>query len=169
MGHLQYLIACGFVLILYIQQGTSISCFMCNSHEDSNCMNDFPPDKYKVDCPGSNYILCRKIKQVIDFDVNGLKAETRVIRSCGYYNKSHTNQCYQRSGFGGRQEVCACQTDYCNTNTTLIVPIFLIIALLATLKIFHWMLLLLVLNTIYLDFETPFKMRNGAYSSALLY
>lgn len=132
-----YLLLMGNISRIVVQKhGNSISCYKCNSHNDSSCMEN-PPDKFKVDCPGSNYILCRKIKQVIDFDVNGLKAETRIIRSCGSYNKSHTNQCYHRSGFGGRQEVCACQESYCNSSNALTIPSMLVVTLFAILKLSH--------------------------------
>lgn len=41
-------------------------------------------------------------------------ANTRVIRSCGWIESTYKGRCYQRSGFGGRQEVCSCLHDYCN-------------------------------------------------------
>lgn len=41
-------------------------------------------------------------------------ADTRIIRGCGWDDSNHKNKCYQRSGFGGRQEVCACESDNCN-------------------------------------------------------
>lgn len=40
--------------------------------------------------------------------------DTRTIRTCGFEEGNYKNKCYQRSGFGGRQEVCACDTPYCN-------------------------------------------------------
>jgi hypothetical protein len=48
-------------------------------------------------------------------------ADTRIIRSCGFVdnNGTYSNRCYQRSGFGGRQEVCACTEDHCNGATTM--------------------------------------------------
>lgn len=41
-------------------------------------------------------------------------ADSRVIRGCGWDDSSYKNKCYQRSGFGGRLEVCACENDNCN-------------------------------------------------------
>lgn len=41
-------------------------------------------------------------------------ADTRIIRGCGWDDSNHKNKCYSRSGFGGRQEVCACSEDNCN-------------------------------------------------------
>jgi hypothetical protein len=41
--------------------------------------------------------------------------DTRTIRSCGFEVGNYRNKCYQRSGFGGRQEVCACEGDLCNS------------------------------------------------------
>ncbi|KZC08920.1 hypothetical protein WN55_00311 [Dufourea novaeangliae] len=66
--------------------------------------------------------MCRKITQVIEFSVNGLPADTRVIRGCGWQEESYKGKCYQRGGFGGRQEVCSCLSDYCNVATPNILP-----------------------------------------------
>lgn len=43
--------------------------------------------------------------------------DTRVIRSCAY-EPQDLEKCYQRSGFGGRQEVCACRGELCNNSNT---------------------------------------------------
>jgi hypothetical protein len=45
--------------------------------------------------------------------------DTRTIRSCAFEEGNYKNKCYQRSGFGGRQEVCACDTDLCNGASTI--------------------------------------------------
>ncbi|XP_058790422.1 uncharacterized protein LOC131663792 isoform X2 [Phymastichus coffea] len=96
----------------------ALRCFECNSHIDSRCADDNPPDALKKDCSehveGSKYTMCRKIKQVIEFSVNGLPADTRIIRSCGWDESNYKGKCYQRGGFGGRQEVCSCTSDFCN-------------------------------------------------------
>lgn len=39
----------------------------------------------------------------------------RIIRSCGWDASNYNNKCYHRSGFGGKQDVCTCATDYCNS------------------------------------------------------
>lgn len=112
------LLASGIVLVLLIHGGNAIRCFECNSHENAECANDIPPDKYYKNCDDykgiHNYTFCRKIKQVIEFSVNSLPPDTRTIRGCGYDDSNYKGRCYQRSGFGGRQEVCACYEDYCN-------------------------------------------------------
>ncbi|XP_066994329.1 UPAR/Ly6 domain-containing protein crok [Anabrus simplex] len=112
------LVLLGLILLSIVHSGEAIKCFECNSHNDTACANDLPPENFKKDCSehsaGSNYVLCRKIVQHIDFEVNGNKPEKRVIRSCGWDDSSYKGRCYQRSGFGGRQEVCACEQDYCN-------------------------------------------------------
>ncbi|XP_076173719.1 uncharacterized protein LOC143149857 [Ptiloglossa arizonensis] len=98
-----------------------MQCYLCNSHNDSRCADKQPPDALKKDCSdlkdGAKYTMCRKITQVIEFSVNGLPADTRVIRGCGWDESNYKGKCYQRSGFGGRQEVCSCLTDYCNAAT----------------------------------------------------
>lgn len=58
-----------------------------------------------------------------------VKPDSRVIRTCGYENSTNSNRCYQRSGFGGRQEVCACKTDFCNRSASLGASVFLTVTL----------------------------------------
>lgn len=54
-----------------------MQCYLCNSHNDSRCADENPPDALKKDCSdlknGSKYTMCRKITQVIEFSVNGRK------------------------------------------------------------------------------------------------
>ncbi|XP_012267386.2 uncharacterized protein LOC105692640 [Athalia rosae] len=113
----------------------ALLCFECNSHNDSRCAEPLPPDVLKKDCAehveGSKYTMCRKITQVIEFSVNGLPADTRVIRGCGWDESNYKGRCYQRSGFGGRQEVCSCTADYCNGSPVSTPSIFLLSVLLA--------------------------------------
>lgn len=112
-----------------------MSCYDCNSVNDKRCLGDLNnklTDDMKKPCPerkGKPYTLCRKIKQVIDFEVNGLQPDSRVIRTCGYEDSQYANRCYQRSGFGGRQEVCACQHDDCNNSSTLLGSLSLVFGL----------------------------------------
>uniref|UniRef100_A0A0K8T9R8 Protein sleepless n=1 Tax=Lygus hesperus TaxID=30085 RepID=A0A0K8T9R8_LYGHE len=123
-----------------IQPGSALKCYECNSHNDSRCAQEVPPATLEKDCSthqneAKKYVLCRKIVQTIEYEVNGLIPDTRVIRSCGWDDSTHKNACYQRSGFGGRQEVCACTTDLCNSSPTLYVTSVTILAALAlTLK-----------------------------------
>lgn len=90
---------------------------------------------------GYDYTLCRKINQFVDHAVNGCEyltfnnsdskklnclfhfsvfiavpAESRIVRVCGWDSSSYQNRCYQKGGFGGRQEVCSCNSDYCNSS-----------------------------------------------------
>lgn len=48
-----------------------------------------------------------------------VQPDSRVIRGCGWDDSNYKNTCYQRAGFGGRQEVCACETDNCNSSVSL--------------------------------------------------
>lgn len=48
-----------------------------------------------------------------------MPADTRIIRGCGWDDSTYKNKCYQRSGFGGRQEVCSCDHDNCNGSSVL--------------------------------------------------
>nr|AGM32963.1 hypothetical protein [Coptotermes formosanus] len=111
------------VLLVYVHTGLAISCYDCNSHNDSRCKPDPPPDDLKKDCAdlarGVTYTMCRKIVQHIDFEVNGNPPEVRVIRGCGWDESQYVDKCYQRSGFGGRQEVCSCRKEYCNNSVAV--------------------------------------------------
>ncbi|XP_046991121.1 uncharacterized protein LOC124596145 [Schistocerca americana] len=109
----------GFLVLCTLVAVESLECYECNSHTDSNCAKDVPPDTLKKDCSthieGAKYKLCRKIVQYIDFEVNGNKPEKRIIRTCGWDDSNYQNACYHRSGFGGRQEVCSCDKPLCNS------------------------------------------------------
>lgn len=59
--------------------GNAISCYDCNSATDKRCVGEDKvplPEDLKKNCPVRSekpYTLCRKINQVIDFEVNGRK------------------------------------------------------------------------------------------------
>jgi len=122
-----YMFTIFLVFLCYLQKGYGLKCYVCNSNTNAQCADNNPekiPDTLIEDCPsktsdGVAYSLCRKIKQTIEFEVNGLPANTRIIRSCGWDDTSYKNKCYQRSGYGGRQEVCSCEGDNCNSSTNL--------------------------------------------------
>ncbi|KAH8240800.1 hypothetical protein KR026_005615 [Drosophila bipectinata] len=119
---MQYIyVISALILAIAVQQGSAIKCFVCNSHKDANCALDIPPESLQKDCDEQHSsrgkgipTYCRKITQIIEFSVNSLPPDSRVIRTCGYQNQTSTNYCYQRAGFGGRQVVCSCDTDNCN-------------------------------------------------------
>uniref|UniRef100_A0A6P7FC06 Uncharacterized protein LOC114326720 n=1 Tax=Diabrotica virgifera virgifera TaxID=50390 RepID=A0A6P7FC06_DIAVI len=125
MGQWQCVFGLLVVVVICVQKSSALSCYDCNSVNDKRCLGDENnklTDDMKKPCPerkGKPYSLCRKIKQVIDFEVNGLQPDNRVIRTCGYEDSAYNNKCYQRSGFGGRQEVCACESDDCNSSSTM--------------------------------------------------
>ncbi|XP_025994378.1 uncharacterized protein LOC113004637 [Solenopsis invicta] len=115
------IILCSIILFLCYGGVNAMQCYQCNSRNNSQCAELKPPDSMKIDCSnlkdGAKYTMCRKITQVIEFSVNGLPPDTRVIRGCGWDESNYKGQCYQRSGFGGRQEVCSCLSDLCNSAT----------------------------------------------------
>lgn len=138
MAYQHFILASVLVVLLCVQNGVSLRCYECNSHNDTRCSMEELPDELIKDCPHREdkpFILCRKIKQVIDFEVNGLPPDTRVIRSCGWDDSTYKNRCYHRSGFGGRQEVCACEKDECNGSVTVQSSFALLLGTLALLKI----------------------------------
>ncbi|XP_054268540.1 ly6/PLAUR domain-containing protein 2-like [Macrosteles quadrilineatus] len=107
------------VLLAFVQTGEAIKCYECNSYNDTRCAMEKPPVELEKDCVTKDtekikHTMCRKIVQTIEFEVNGLQPDSRVIRSCGWDESSYKGRCYQRSGFGGRQEVCSCTSDLCN-------------------------------------------------------
>ncbi|XP_043270111.1 uncharacterized protein [Venturia canescens] len=129
----QLVMVCGAYLLVGHLGVEALTCYECNSHIDSRCADKKPPDALQKDCQvsagGTKYTMCRKTVQSIEFPMNGLPPETRVIRTCGYDESNYKGRCYQRSGFGGRQEVCSCLTNLCNGSTPSYahVPQFLMI------------------------------------------
>ncbi|KFB46454.1 AGAP008113-PA-like protein [Anopheles sinensis] len=111
------------LIAIFVNNGDAIRCYECNSAHDSSCAYDIPPNSTSVECnvPKRNqtYKYCRKIVQIIEFPVNNLPPDTRIIRECGYDESAYKGTCYQRSGYGGRQEVCACYEDNCNGASSL--------------------------------------------------
>ncbi|XP_058125121.1 uncharacterized protein LOC131281899 [Anopheles ziemanni] len=111
------------MIAVFVQRGDAIRCYECNSALAANCSNDVPPETMSVDCTehkgGLAYKYCRKIVQIIEFPVNNLPPETRIIRECGYDESAYKGKCYERSGYGGRQVVCACYEDNCNGASSL--------------------------------------------------
>ncbi|KAL3274101.1 hypothetical protein HHI36_015517 [Cryptolaemus montrouzieri] len=145
MKYLQHYVSVVVTLLTFFEHSTALKCYECNSATDKRCLGDENnklSDDLKITCldksPNGDhpYVLCRKIKQVIDFEVNGLKPDSRIIRTCGWDKSSHHNKCYHRSGFGGRQEVCACEGDGCNGSSSIYTSFTLIGSLLMLLKMY---------------------------------
>jgi hypothetical protein len=66
------------------------------------------------------YDCCRLMSHFFSFSLpRSVPPDTRTIRTCGFEEGQYKNKCYQRSGFGGRQEVCACDNDLCNGAVTI--------------------------------------------------
>lgn len=56
--------------------GSALKCYECNSHNDSRCAQEEPPQLLGKDCSthqnaAHKYTLCRKIVQTIEYEVNG--------------------------------------------------------------------------------------------------
>ncbi|XP_044758949.1 uncharacterized protein LOC123316788 [Coccinella septempunctata] len=145
MKYLHHYISVLVTLFVCFEQSIALKCYECNSATDKRCLGDENnklSDDLKITCLDKSphgdhpYVLCRKIKQVIDFEVNGLKPDSRIIRTCGWDTSSYQNRCYHRSGFGGRQEVCACEGDGCNGSSTIYSSATLLGSLLIFLRIY---------------------------------
>ncbi|XP_039756244.1 uncharacterized protein LOC120630945 [Pararge aegeria] len=106
------------ILFGLIHYGSAIVCYECNSAINAMCSGTNLPESLKRNCSdhdrGVTHTLCRKIIQHVDHGINGQVPTGRVIRSCGWDESKYKGSCYHRSGYGGRQEVCACSTDLCN-------------------------------------------------------
>lgn len=71
------------VFFFLVKAENEIRCYVCNSHNDTNCAQEKVPDHFKTDCSKlnvgvseenrKNYTLCRKIIQTIEPKVNGCK------------------------------------------------------------------------------------------------
>ncbi|CAH2044219.1 unnamed protein product, partial [Iphiclides podalirius] len=105
--------------------GSAIMCYECNSATNTHCSDAVLPESLKRNCSehdrGVTHTLCRKIVQQVEHSVNGRYPESRVIRSCGWDETKYKGMCYHRAGYGGRQEVCSCLSDFCNGTQGLIV------------------------------------------------
>jgi len=115
--------ASAVILVLLVNEGAAIRCYECNSFNDTRCNDDVPPQEFSVACSstrdGRESTTCRKIMQQIEFSVNGLQPDLRIIRSCAHDDSDTKVKCYKRAGFGGRQLVCGCEGDNCNGSMSL--------------------------------------------------
>lgn len=74
-----------FIILILVKADTNsgIHCFVCNSHNDTDCAQEKVPERFKTECSKLNvgvsednrkvYTLCRKIIQTIEPEVNGCK------------------------------------------------------------------------------------------------
>merc|ERR1711923_353802 len=106
------------LLLCLVETGSGIKCHQCNSYDDYHCADPFyyadSPDKPKTDkflkdCPddGKTY-FCRKIFQ-------NVRSDERIIRGCGYIPDDKGRECYTTVLEEYNTEVCACDTDGCNS------------------------------------------------------
>ncbi|KAK4035612.1 uncharacterized protein LOC116929118 [Daphnia magna] len=107
----------------FISTGDAIKCYVCNSAIDkTGCSptQSLNPNFLK-DCSelpgGAKNTICRKIDQDAP-NHTGVDSNIRVIRECGQ-DDPVTNTCYQKAGLGGRQYVCSCDHDGCNSGADL--------------------------------------------------
>jgi len=117
------------MVTLFPQSVFPLKCVICDNQKDkTGCGHgsDVDVEKHLKDCAdvtdaeggsvtGANFVICRKIITWIDFNVNNNTATERIVRKCGHITSKYDNECYYRGGFGGRQRVCSCTTDKCNS------------------------------------------------------
>jgi len=104
------------------ETGSGIKCHQCNSYDNWHCGDPFyyedtpdqpKTDKFLAECPaddGEKTYFCRKIFQ-------NVRGDERIIRGCGYIPdpKKDERSCYTTVLEEYNTEVCACETDGCNS------------------------------------------------------
>nr|AAY66937.1 hypothetical protein [Ixodes scapularis] len=94
----------------------AIECYVCNSKDTPEWV-DKPDASHLKNCSemekGSMYTACRKMDINVDFPVNGLPEQKRVVRQCAVVGEPD-RPCYYKAGFGGRVNVCHCFDNKCN-------------------------------------------------------
>ncbi|CAG7830251.1 unnamed protein product [Allacma fusca] len=142
-------------LVCCVSFATSLECYVCSSAEASKeskkCGSGKDvDDQYKIDCSKAdakyggdktvgNWTVCRKIITWVDYNLNEndtAGSDERILRKCGYNEEKHADGCFYRGGLGGRQRVCSCKTDNCNsapkTSMTIVtllgafIPVFIV-------------------------------------------
>jgi len=123
------IVLAAFIGICVLPSVLSLKCYICNNLKDGKSCGhgkDVDPALIK-DCNTQSddgheghveWKFCRKIVTWIDFDVNNNTATERVVRKCGHIDSKYNDNCYYRGGFGGRQQVCTCSEDGCNSGFT---------------------------------------------------
>jgi len=117
----------GLIIISCCILGSSaLKCYICNSVDNSTgcghgkeVSRDFLQECGEPPVQGQKYDMCRKIVTMIEFNVNNNTANERITRKCGYMTSKYDEECYYRGGFGGRQRVCSCKKDECNSASGL--------------------------------------------------
>ncbi|XP_072945119.1 uncharacterized protein [Epargyreus clarus] len=123
------IVLCVLLLVTYFNKCASIKCYVCNSANNSMCLD---PSIYDVDSVSkylrsvtcergvlgtgqhaNQQMFCRKIVQTIFH--KGHDADVRVTRGCGWVK--HHRDCYKADNDGHLETVCQCFTDDCNTGT----------------------------------------------------
>ncbi|XP_047522066.1 uncharacterized protein LOC125060979 [Pieris napi] len=125
------------ILLSFIYTCSAISCYECNSANNSMCLEPNIYDKESVqrylkitNCEQKvprgqtkEQMFCRKIIQTILH--KGHDTEVRVTRGCGWVK--HHRDCYKADNEDHLETVCQCFTDDCNSaamNTAgLLIPI----------------------------------------------
>ncbi|CAL1297774.1 unnamed protein product [Larinioides sclopetarius] len=126
-----------FLLVGFsLQFGEGLRCWECNSKYDPNCGEPFKGYTISlVDCSqrflkqnmDANATICRKITQKV-------QGETRIIRSCGYYDPESAGTCFSRAGTHlVFMHYCQCAGEGCNKSSPLSAPPALLLAFVLTL------------------------------------
>ncbi|KFM61771.1 hypothetical protein X975_17113, partial [Stegodyphus mimosarum] len=122
------------VLTFGISQVSSLKCHVCSTgnpgQEDCEAIAE-GNTKYLMECFHPLNATCRIQEQWIDFEVLNQKTDKRTIRQCASTEYDASRPCYYRTGFGGRINVCNCESDGCNeaarTASTLLMTIGLVL------------------------------------------
>lgn len=117
-----------------IGTAVALECFVCNSHEDQACSDEFQVNSTALQnafiktCEekDNQTPFCRKMR--MDIEVVYQENEIRILRDCGYERKED-RECYQKRSDDYIVDVCQCDEDLCNGTPSLSLAPLLALAL----------------------------------------
>ncbi|XP_063591031.1 uncharacterized protein LOC134768255 [Penaeus indicus] len=118
-------------LLAIIGTAVALECFVCNSHEDQACADEFQVNSTALQnafiktCEekDNQTPFCRKMRMDI-YQEN----EIRILRDCGY-ERREDRECYQKRSDDYIVDVCQCDEDLCNGAPSLSLAPLLALAL----------------------------------------
>ncbi|GIY77935.1 protein quiver [Caerostris darwini] len=113
-------LTCLFFIFLKLNSVSGLLCYVCSTkNENERDCDDITldSDKYLQNCTAPKNVTCRVQVQWIDFEAKFEGKDKHVIRKCASTEYDPQAPCYERTGYLGRMNVCACTTDACNESS----------------------------------------------------